>query len=108
MKMYGEHGACHVGRGAATCGPGFAKEICRIAGNAKTQTSIGFLPGAYRLGRDRLLLDHRCPLRAGPALEHGENPIDLANQYLPGTIVGIAGSALIAVIGLVLLSRKSV
>lgn len=36
------------------------------------------------------------------------NPIDLANQYLPGTIVGIAGSGLIAMIGLLLLCRRSV
>jgi hypothetical protein len=38
----------------------------------------------------------------------GQNVIDLANQHLPGTIVGIAGSAMIFVIGLVLLSRKAV
>lgn len=38
----------------------------------------------------------------------GANPIDLANQHLPGTIVGIAGSALIAIVGLVLLIRKPV
>lgn len=38
----------------------------------------------------------------------GGNPIDLANQYWPGTVVGVAGSGLIALIGLGLLCRKSV
>lgn len=37
----------------------------------------------------------------------GENPIDLANQHLPGTIVGIAGSLLMFLIGAYLLSSKT-
>jgi len=36
------------------------------------------------------------------------NPIDLANQYWPGTVVGLVGSGLIAIIGLLLLCRRSV
>jgi hypothetical protein len=36
----------------------------------------------------------------------GENPIDLANQHFPGTLVGVAGSLLIFFIGLILLLRK--
>jgi hypothetical protein len=39
---------------------------------------------------------------------HSENAIDLANQHLPGTIVGLVGSGLILVIGLWLLTRRSV
>jgi uncharacterized membrane protein len=35
-----------------------------------------------------------------------ENPIDLANWHLPGTILGVAGSVLVLMIGLYLLSRK--
>jgi hypothetical protein len=48
--------------------------------------------------------------RFGMALRwnHGENPIDLANEHLPGTIVGIAGSALVLLIGPYLLSRRPV
>jgi hypothetical protein len=46
--------------------------------------------------------------RYGLALRwsRGENPIDLANSHLPGTIVGIAGSLLVFLIGVHLLSRK--
>ncbi len=46
--------------------------------------------------------------RIGLALRwnHGENPIDLANQHLPGTIVGLAGSLLILGIGVYLLTRR--
>ena len=36
----------------------------------------------------------------------GENPVDLANWHLPGTILGLAGSVLVLLIGLYLLSRK--
>lgn len=36
----------------------------------------------------------------------GENPIYLANQHFPGTVVGLAGSLLVFLIGLYLLSRK--
>ncbi len=39
---------------------------------------------------------------------HGENPIDLANQHFPGTVVGIAGSMLILLIGLYLVARRTV
>jgi Na+-driven multidrug efflux pump len=39
---------------------------------------------------------------------HSENAIDLANQHLPGTIVGLVGSGLILVIGLWLSTRRSV
>jgi hypothetical protein len=48
--------------------------------------------------------------RYGVALRwnNGENPIDLANQHLPGTIVGVVGSALILSLGVYLLSRKPV
>ncbi|MGA3066175.1 MAG: hypothetical protein ABSF29_04925 [Tepidisphaeraceae bacterium] len=48
--------------------------------------------------------------RIGMALHwnHGENPIDLANEDFPGTMVGIAGSALVLLIGLYLLSRRPV
>jgi len=46
--------------------------------------------------------------RWGMALRwsHGENPIDLANQQFPGTVVGLAGSALVLLIGLYLLSKR--
>jgi uncharacterized membrane protein len=46
--------------------------------------------------------------RYGLALRwsRGENPVDLANWHLPGTVVGLAGSLLIFLIGLYLLSRK--
>jgi hypothetical protein len=48
--------------------------------------------------------------RYGMALQWNrvDNPIDLANQQLPGTIVGIAGSMLVLVIGLYLLARRAV
>jgi hypothetical protein len=48
--------------------------------------------------------------RVGMALRwnRGENPIDLANEHLPGTIVGIAGSLLVGAIGAYLLSRKTI
>ena len=48
--------------------------------------------------------------RYGLALHwnHGENPIDLANQHLPGTIVGIVGSGLIFLIGVYLVSRRTI
>ena len=35
-----------------------------------------------------------------------ENPVDLANWHLPGTILGVAGSVLVLLIGAYLLSRK--
>jgi hypothetical protein len=38
----------------------------------------------------------------------GENPIDLANQHFPGTVVGLAGSMLILLIGIYLISRRAV
>jgi hypothetical protein len=38
----------------------------------------------------------------------GENPVDLANEHFPGTVIGAAGSALIFFIGLYLLSRRAV
>ncbi len=38
----------------------------------------------------------------------GENPIDLANQQFPGTVVGLAGSLLVLLIGLYLLAKKVV
>jgi uncharacterized membrane protein len=46
--------------------------------------------------------------RYGLALRwsRGENPVDLANWHLPGTILGTAGSAMVLLIGLYLLSRK--
>ncbi len=46
--------------------------------------------------------------RYGLALRwsRGENAIDLANWHLPGTILGLAGSILVFLIGLYLLSRK--
>jgi hypothetical protein len=46
--------------------------------------------------------------RYGMALRwsHNENPIDLANWQLPGTVLGIVASAMVLVIGLYLLSRK--
>ena len=46
--------------------------------------------------------------RYGLALRwsRGENPVDLANWHLPGTMLGMAGSALVLFIGLYLLSRK--
>ena len=46
--------------------------------------------------------------RYGLALHwsHGENPVDLANWHLPGTILGVAGSVLVLLIGLHLLSKK--
>jgi hypothetical protein len=37
----------------------------------------------------------------------GENPIDLANEHFPGTIVGLAGSLLIFLIGVYLLSSRA-
>ncbi len=48
--------------------------------------------------------------RIGMALRwnHGENPIDLANEHLPGTIVGMGGSALVLLMGIFLLSRRPV
>jgi hypothetical protein len=36
----------------------------------------------------------------------GENPIDLANEHFPGTIVGLAGSLLVFLIGVYLLSSR--
>jgi uncharacterized membrane protein len=46
--------------------------------------------------------------RYGLALRwsRAENPVDLANWHLPGTILGWAGSGLVLLIGLYLLSRK--
>jgi hypothetical protein len=46
--------------------------------------------------------------RYGLALRwsRSENAIDLANQHFPGTVVGLAGSLLVFLIGLYLLSRK--
>jgi hypothetical protein len=46
--------------------------------------------------------------RYGMALRwsRGENPVYLANQHFPGTIVGLAGSLLVLLIGVYLLSRK--
>lgn len=46
--------------------------------------------------------------RYGLALQwsHGENPVDLANWHFLGTVVGVAGSMLVLMIGLYLLSRK--
>ena len=38
----------------------------------------------------------------------GDNPIDLANQQFPGTVVGLAGSVLVLVIGIYLLARRTV
>jgi uncharacterized membrane protein len=35
-----------------------------------------------------------------------ENPVDLANWHFPGTILGVAGSVLVFLIGVYLLSRK--
>jgi hypothetical protein len=48
--------------------------------------------------------------RYGLALNwnHGENPVDLANQHYWGTVVGVTGSALVLVTGLCLLARRSV
>jgi hypothetical protein len=48
--------------------------------------------------------------RYGLALHwnHGENPVDLANQQFPGTVVGIAASILIVLIGAYLWSRRTV
>jgi len=48
--------------------------------------------------------------RYGLALRwnHNDNAIDLANQHLPGTIVGLIGSGLILFIGIWLLTRRSV
>jgi hypothetical protein len=48
--------------------------------------------------------------RYGMALHwnHSENAIDLANQHLPGTVVGLVGSGLILIIGVWLLTRRSV
>jgi hypothetical protein len=48
--------------------------------------------------------------RIGLALRwnHGENPIDLANEDFPGTILGLAGSAVVLLTGLYLLSRRPV
>jgi len=39
---------------------------------------------------------------------YGENPVDLANEHFPGTVIGAAGSALIFFIGLYLLSRRAI
>jgi uncharacterized membrane protein len=46
--------------------------------------------------------------RYGMALRwnRGENPVDLANWHFPGTVLGVAGSLLVFLIGLYLLSRK--
>jgi hypothetical protein len=46
--------------------------------------------------------------RYGLALRwsRGENPVDLANWHFPGTVLGVAGSLLVFLIGLYLLSRK--
>jgi len=48
--------------------------------------------------------------RYGLALRwnRGENPIDLVNQHFPGTIVGLAGSLLILLIGIYLVSRRAI
>jgi hypothetical protein len=48
--------------------------------------------------------------RIGLALRwnRGENPIDLAHAHLPGTIVGLAGSLLVLLIGVYLLTRRTV
>ncbi len=47
--------------------------------------------------------------RWGEALRwnRGENPIDLANEAFPGTVVGLIGSALILATGIYLLSRRA-
>ena len=37
-----------------------------------------------------------------------ENPIDMANQHLPGTILGLLGSLLVLFIGLYLLRKRPV
>jgi len=37
-----------------------------------------------------------------------ENPVDLANQHFPGTVVGAAGSILIFAIGLYLTRKKAI
>ena len=37
-----------------------------------------------------------------------ENAIDLANEHLPGTILGLAGSLLVLFIGIYLLSKRPV
>ena len=48
--------------------------------------------------------------RYGLALHwsRGENVIDLANQHLPGTVLGLAGSLLVFLIGVFLLLRRTV
>jgi hypothetical protein len=38
----------------------------------------------------------------------GQNPIDLANQHFPGTVVGIAGSLMVLLIGVYLLTRRTI
>jgi hypothetical protein len=38
----------------------------------------------------------------------GENPVDLANEHLPGTIVGLIGSLVVLLIGIYLLTRRAV
>jgi hypothetical protein len=37
----------------------------------------------------------------------GQNPIDLANRHLPGTIVGVAGSILVLLVGVYLVARRA-
>jgi hypothetical protein len=44
----------------------------------------------------------------GLAWNRGDNPIDLANQHFPGTVVGLAGSLLIFIIGIYLISRRAI
>jgi hypothetical protein len=44
----------------------------------------------------------------GLSWNRGENPIDLANQHFPGTIVGLAGSLLIFLLGIYLISRRAI
>jgi hypothetical protein len=44
----------------------------------------------------------------GLSWNRGENPIDLANQHFPGTVVGLAGSLLIFLIGIYLISRRAI
>jgi len=47
--------------------------------------------------------------RLGMALRWSrENPIDLANEQLPGTILGLAGSLLVLFIGVYLLGKRPV
>lgn len=47
-------------------------------------------------------------LGLGLTWNRGENPIDLANQHFPGTVIGLAGSLLILLIGIYLISRRAI